>query len=113
MQYGAQILYIQSNNAYGAYAQANEELGNSLSVGLHDFPIGNLFEFQAAVDPKGALPCVRDPYTGALTPVPGCQITLPAVPRIRTQQPLPRLGRLRTGCMAGFAKIHLQLWRAL
>ena len=27
MQFGGQVLYIQDNEAYGAYAQANEQLG--------------------------------------------------------------------------------------
>ncbi len=78
MQFGAQILYIQSNNAYGAYAQANEQLGNSRPLGLQNLQTGGLFEFQAAVNPNGALPCVRNPYTGALTQTPACSITLPA-----------------------------------
>jgi Carboxypeptidase regulatory-like domain len=78
MQYGGQILYIQDNNAYGAYAQADEQLGNSPTQGLQNLETGNLFEFQAAVNPNGALPCVANQYTGALTQTPGCSITLPA-----------------------------------
>lgn len=78
MQFGAQLIYIQDNEAYGAYAQAVEQLGNSKLVGFQNLYKGNLFEFQAAVDPKGALPCVRNPYTGDLTPTPGCSINLPA-----------------------------------
>jgi outer membrane receptor protein involved in Fe transport len=30
------------------------------------------------VNPKGALPCVENPYTGDLTPTTGCSINLPA-----------------------------------
>ncbi len=78
MQFGAAILYIQDNNAYGAYAQANEQLGQSRAAGLSALGTGNLFEFQAAVNPQGALPCVRNPYTGELTPTAGCSINLPA-----------------------------------
>ena len=78
MQYGAQILYIQSNQAYGAYAQANEQLGVNRASGLQNLFTGDLYEFQAAVNPNGALPCVRDQYTGALTQTPGCSINLPA-----------------------------------
>ncbi len=78
MQFGTQLINIQSNNAYGAYAQANEQLGNSRSVGLANLGTGNLFEFEAAVDPAGALPCVRNPYTGALTQTTACSINLPA-----------------------------------
>ncbi|HYK37378.1 MAG TPA: TonB-dependent receptor [Alloacidobacterium sp.] len=78
MQYGGQVLYIQSNQAYGAYAQANEQLGNNLDSGLQNLATGDLFEFQAAVNPGGALPCVRNQYTGALTQTPACSINLPA-----------------------------------
>ena len=77
MQYGAQILYIQSNQAYGAYAQANQQLGNNRATGLKNLQSGDLFEFQAAVDPNGALPCVANQYTGAFTQTPGCSINLP------------------------------------
>ncbi len=82
MQAGGQVLYIQENSAYGAYAQANEQLGNSESTGLAALLSGNLFEYQAAVNPKGAIPCARNPYTGALpTPTPAsCAISLPATP---------------------------------
>jgi hypothetical protein len=78
MQFGGQIVYIQANNAYGAYAQASEQVGVNRTVGLNNLVIGNLFQFQAAVNPKGALPCVQNPYTGALTQTPGCSINLPA-----------------------------------
>jgi outer membrane receptor protein involved in Fe transport len=78
MQFGGQILYLQANNAYGAYAQASEQVGNTRTAGLQNLISGNLFRFQAAVDPKGALPCVRNPYTGALTQTPACSINLPA-----------------------------------
>lgn len=78
MQFGGQILYIQDNQAYGAYAQANEELGNSPAEGLANLETGNLFLFQAAVDPKGTLPCVADQYTGELNQTPACSINLPA-----------------------------------
>jgi hypothetical protein len=80
MQYGAQIMYMQANNAYGAYAQATEQVGNNRNTGLNNLVTGNLFQFQAAVNPQGALPCVLNPYTGALPPTPGCSINLPATP---------------------------------
>ncbi len=78
IQAGGQVLYIQSNSAYGAYAQAGEQLGNNLPNGLAALDTGNLFEFEAAVNPNGALPCVKNQYTGALTQTPACSITLPA-----------------------------------
>jgi len=79
-QGGTQLIYIQDNNAYGAYAQAEEQLGDGRADGLQALYSGALFEFQAAVDPKGALPCVRNPYTGALTQTLACSISLPATP---------------------------------
>jgi hypothetical protein len=78
MQFGAQIMYIQANNAYGAYAQASEQIGVNRTAGLNGLVTGNLFQFQAAVNPQGALPCVLNPYTGTLTQTPGCSINLPA-----------------------------------
>jgi len=79
IQAGAQLVYIQDNNAYGAYAQATEQLGINRAAGLQSLYSGtNMYEFEAAVDPKGALPCVKNPYTGAYTPTAGCSITLPA-----------------------------------
>lgn len=80
MQFGGQILYIQDNNAYGAYAQASAQLGNGVKPGLLALGTGNVFQFQAAVNPKGALPCVRDPYTKNLTVTAACSINLPATP---------------------------------
>jgi len=79
MQFGGQIIYVQSNESYGAYAQASEQLAaSSRSVGLQNLLTGNLFQFSAAVSPNGALPCVRNPYTGKLTQTPACSINLPA-----------------------------------
>lgn len=78
MQFGAQVLYIQSNRAYGAYAQASELLGTSVATGLDNFLNGQNRLFSAAVDPKGALPCQKNYITGALTQTAGCTINLPA-----------------------------------
>ncbi len=78
MQFGAQLMYIQDNVAYGAYAQAGQQLGNGRAQGLQNLYNGDLFQFIGAVDPKGALPCVRNPYTGDLATTPDCSINLPA-----------------------------------
>ena len=78
MQFGTQLVYIQDNEAYGAYAQAIEQLGVNAASGLQNLYNGNLFQFEAAVNPNGALPCVNNPYTGTLTQTSGCSITLPA-----------------------------------
>jgi outer membrane receptor protein involved in Fe transport len=79
IQTGVQLVYIQDNNAYGAYAQATEQLGTNRAAGLQSLYSGtSMFEFEAAVNPKGALPCVKNPYTGVYTPTAACSITLPA-----------------------------------
>lgn len=78
IQAGAQIVYIQLNYTYGAYGQADEILGSSQAKGLQDFLSGNLYEFEAAVNPKGAVPCAQNPYTKVLTQTSGCTINLPA-----------------------------------
>ncbi len=79
IQTGVQLVYIQDNNAYGAYAQATEQLGINRAAGLQQLYSGNSeYEFEAAVNANGALPCVKNPYTGVLTQTPACSITLPA-----------------------------------
>jgi len=83
IQAGVQLVYIQDNNAYGAYAQAVEQLGINRAGGLPVLYNGGIagqgmYEFEAAVNPNGALPCYKNPYTGALTPSPTCSVTLPA-----------------------------------
>ncbi len=77
-QFGMQLLYIQENQSFGAYAQAAEVLGQSRTAGLANLETGTLFEFEAAVNTGGKLPCVRNPYTGGLTQTPACSVTLPA-----------------------------------
>lgn len=77
LQFGGQVLYIQDNHGYGAYAQANEQLGNNQATGLANLDTGNLYQFQAAVNPNGATPCARNPYTAALIQTTACTITLP------------------------------------
>jgi Carboxypeptidase regulatory-like domain len=78
MQFGLQLIYIQDNESYGAYAQAIEQLSSTSIGGIQNMVTGNLATFQAAVNPNGALPCVENPYTAALTQTPGCSVTLPA-----------------------------------
>lgn len=78
IQVGGQLVYIQDNNAYGAYAQAGEQLGNNLTSGLTALDTGSVFKFTAAVNPNGTLPCTRNPYTGVLNQTAACSITLPA-----------------------------------
>jgi len=80
---GGQYNYIQMNQAFAAYAQANEQIGSSLSSGLDGFISGSLVNFQAAVNPAGHFGCASGPYNsqgsagGVLIQTPGCILTLP------------------------------------
>ena len=67
MRFGGQFTYIQLNVAYGAYAQAVEQLGGTSQDSMNDLlnvagnPGGSQLAgssgFTARVDPNGALPC--------------------------------------------------------
>ncbi len=83
MRFGGQWTYIQLNVAYGAYAQAVEQLGSSSQDSMNDLintgsnPGGSqLVSFQARVDPQGQLPCHTDIY-GNLIQSPSCAVTPP------------------------------------
>lgn len=71
-RFGMQLFYIQNNRSYGAYAQGVEQLGQDTPTGLDNLITGDLYQFQVAVDPKGALPCIA----GVVTP--SCSVSLPA-----------------------------------
>ncbi len=82
-QFGVEVLYLQENQAYGAYAQANEQLGTSPSSGLNNFLAGQNTLFQAALNPQGQLPCsvnylASTPGHQVLNNPASCLVTLPA-----------------------------------
>ena len=77
MRFGGAYNYEQINRAYGAYAQAVELMGTNTANGLDSMVTGNLAIFQAAIDPQGKFPCVKD-AAGNLIQTPACTITLPA-----------------------------------
>jgi hypothetical protein len=83
MRFGGGLTYIQLNVAYGAYAQAVEQLGDTLQDSFNDLtntsanPGGSqLIAFQARVNPQGKLPCSVDIY-GNLLSGPSCAVTPP------------------------------------
>jgi hypothetical protein len=82
LHFGGQFTYIQLNYAYGAYAQAVEELGPTLQVGMNSLvnaganPGGSpVVTFTARVAP-GVLPCPVDQF-GNLVPSSSCAVTPP------------------------------------
>ena len=83
MRFGGQFTYIQLNVAYGAYAQAVEQLGASTQDSFNDLTniAGNaggsqLISFQARVNPQGKLPCPLDIYGNLITSA-SCAVTPP------------------------------------
>ena len=78
IQAGGQVLYIQENIQFGAYAQAIEQLGKNSANSLAALDTGNIYRFSAAVNRNGATPCASNPYTGVLVQTTSCTITLPA-----------------------------------
>jgi hypothetical protein len=83
MRFGGLLTYIQLNVAYGAYAQAVEELGTSVGDSFADLtntagnPKGSqLTAFEARVNPQGKLPCPLDIY-GNLEKNASCAVTPP------------------------------------
>lgn len=65
MRYGGQFNYIQLDRGYGAYAQAVESLGKgNVKNGLDNMMLGQLYQFQKAINPAGQFPCAVSSYTG-------------------------------------------------
>jgi hypothetical protein len=93
MRFGGLYTYIQMNVAYGAYAQAVEELGATGANSMNDLvnAVGNpggsqLVAFDARVNAENHYPCVANPSyweTNSFSDLnlnPGCEITPPLPP---------------------------------
>jgi hypothetical protein len=82
-RFGGAYLNMRDNRTFGAFENAVEALssGTGSTTGLANFFNGTLHDFQAAINPQGKFPCLRDPTTGALTTDPtqlaNCTVTLP------------------------------------
>jgi hypothetical protein len=88
MRYGGVFTYIQLNAAYGAYAQAVEQLGKGWQTSLDNMMniYGNangapLYDFTTRVDPQGKLPCSQDIYLNTID-TPSCEVTPPLAPAV-------------------------------
>jgi hypothetical protein len=88
MKFGGQSTYIQLNVAYGAYAQAVEQLGSNFQDSMNDLlnvadnPGGSQLSgtsgFSARVNPQGKLPCALTIYGNEPYPIPSsCLVTPP------------------------------------
>jgi outer membrane receptor protein involved in Fe transport len=79
MRYGGQVNYIQLNRGYGAYAQAVESLGKgNVGNGLDNMLVGQLYQFEKAINPAGQFPCAVTSYSGPssgnMTLAPNCTL---------------------------------------
>ena len=86
LRFGGTFTYIQLNAAYGAYAQAVEQLGKGWTSSLWDMmnvdggPNGAvLYDFTSRVDPQGKLPCFADVYDNPIV-TPDCEVQPPLAP---------------------------------
>jgi hypothetical protein len=127
VQFGGSYVLLQDNRTFGAYEEASEILGRTTGAGLNNFVNGQLFQFQAAVDPQGRFPCKFPPAPRTLPPpaLPGtpnpqagqCKsgqrprrqpdrgsdgkhLHAGRPPQLQPQQPLQRVRPLRAGFMA-------------
>jgi hypothetical protein len=76
IRFGALFDYQQVNTAFGAFAQAVQQLGTSSPTAFNNLVTGNLSAFTVAVNPQGKFPCVQGP-NGPIV-IPSCTLTLPA-----------------------------------
>ena len=72
VKFGANFTYLRDNRTFGAYETAVEALGNKLSTGMENFLQGQVYQFQAAVNPQGKFPCAS-----TANPTPDCTVNLP------------------------------------
>jgi outer membrane receptor protein involved in Fe transport len=73
-RFGGTLEYLRDNRSYGAYNEALQIFGHTLGEGMDNFLAGQLYEYEAAINPQGKFPCVNGVQTAA------CTITLPVGP---------------------------------
>ena len=76
-RFGGSYTFLQDNRSFGAYEEATEILnqnGNALA-GFQNLLGGQLYQFQAAVNPQGNLPCTQT--NGIPNVTPQCSVQLP------------------------------------
>jgi outer membrane receptor protein involved in Fe transport len=74
IRFGGLSTYLNDNRTFGAYAEAVEALGTSLSTSVSGLVSGLAHDFQAAIYPQGKYPCIN----GVVTP--DCTLNLPVGP---------------------------------
>lgn len=71
-RFGGQYLYMQQNRTFGAFANSVQTLGQNFGGAIDNLLLGQLLQFQGAVDPQGKYPCVD-----RSNPDPSCIVSLP------------------------------------
>ncbi|MGA8599457.1 MAG: TonB-dependent receptor [Bryobacteraceae bacterium] len=74
LRFGGSITYLRDNRSYGAYNSGLQIFGSTVGQGIDNFLAGQLYEYEAAIDPQGKFPCINGVQT------PACTITLPVGP---------------------------------
>ena len=73
-RFGGSLVYLRDNRNYGYGNSAIETFGTTIGSGMDNFLAGQLYSYQAAINPQGKFPCVNNVQT------PACTITLPVGP---------------------------------
>jgi outer membrane receptor protein involved in Fe transport len=55
-RFGGNYIYLRDNRAFGAYEEAVEQLGANTAQAMDNFLLGQLINFQTAVNPQGKFP---------------------------------------------------------
>jgi hypothetical protein len=74
IRFGGDIEYLRDNRTFGAYHSALQIFGNTLGSGIDNFLAGQIYDYEAAINPQGKFPCVAGVQT------PECTINLPVGP---------------------------------
>ena len=78
-KFGGQFIQIRDNRTFGAYENAVELLGTSLTTGLANLTSGNIYQFEGAIYPQGKYPCPVN-SAGVVQQTAACTVTLPVGP---------------------------------
>lgn len=73
-RFGGSFNYLRDNRTFAAYEQSEQVLGNKIGSGVDNLIAGQLYSFEAAINPQGEYPCVNGVQT------PACTVTLPIGP---------------------------------
>lgn len=56
LRFGGNYVYIQDNHTFGAFENASQTLGNNIAAAMNNLVLGQLFQLQLTIDPRGRFP---------------------------------------------------------